>query len=132
MSWGKVKKINSDMTMPLNELFWENKTLVAADTILQSKTSASNTDITMTFIPKFDGTLRAFANAYSPYTGKYFGIGGGGQTIHREELPYSEEWNRTVDFSVKKGVRYSVYCDYATFVKIGGMIIDVNPIEVVE
>lgn len=134
MSWGEVKKINSDMTMPLNELFWENKTLVASDTILQANSGSSRDLRSITFKPKFDGALRVFATAYAPYLNNYFTIKNLDTTekIYERELPYQTDANYNIDISVEKGVTYQVSCDYANNVKIGGSIIDVNPIEVVE
>lgn len=134
MSWGEVKKINSDMTMPLDKLFWENKTLVASDTILQSNSGSSMDFRSITFKPKFDGAVRVLATAYAIYTGNHFIIKNldTSEKIYESDLPYMEDVNFSVDISVKKGVTYRASCASSYGVKIGGMIIDVNPIEVVE
>lgn len=60
MSWAKVKKINSNMSMPLDELIKGQRILGASDAIY-SVVSSSRKEGTYTygsFVPKVNGSIR--------------------------------------------------------------------------
>lgn len=142
MSWGEVKKINSDMSTSLDKLIIGNKKLTASDgtlaVILSGTKSTDDTvfSITLgTFTPKVSGNIR-----FVGYLRSFDGVIRAGLDVKDSSNntitsfhTYSEEFesfsrdiniepNETYTFTLTGGAKYKYV--YALGVKVCGQIVD--------
>lgn len=138
MSWGKVKKINSDMSMPLNELIKGEKVFCASSNTIAISVSKS---ALYSFTPKLDGVIRFFSNVTKNNDNAatvYMYIYENGNLIaHTSAILSSmgETKQLFVDVPIKNGKIYtSFYIDERDAytvddIKIGGQVTDYNYFE---
>ena len=138
MSWAEVKKINSDMSVPLDKLIKGNKRLAASDAVLavivsEEKAISDGKKTFGYFTPKVSGNIRLLANL------KVSGSGGrvrvilskpDGTTVGEvstSNSTYTEVFN---DINIEANLQYEItlicpnYTGRTDMVKILGQVID--------
>ena len=119
MSWAEVMKINSDMTMTLDELIRSQRSLGASDAVMAVPVSS---EITMgstsgryllaTFTPKVNGSVRVLASmkrgSSSDSTAHIYVTENGTDITHfsTRENSYTEVYK---DIKITAGKEYKVY-----------------------
>ena len=140
MSWAEVKKINSDMNVPLDELIKSQRSLGASDAVMAvlvtsqvSQGSGSGSPSLGTFVPKVDGSVRIEINGrrWSSDAGgsvHVFEDGIDKKTIRIDTSSYAVS---TADISVTAGKTYELklYVGYVNSAKICASIIDTSLID---
>lgn len=107
MSWAKVKKINSDMSMPLDELIKGQKRIGASDATYAviSSIPQSGSSYFGSFIPNVDGSIRIIAIGSSTSTTSSGVVTARINGVNNEI--FFDEYNSSkkhLDIAVKKGV----------------------------
>ena len=138
MSWAEVKKINSDMSLPLDKLIKGNKRLAASDAVLavivsEEKSISQSSKILGYFTPKVSGNIRLLANLkvansdYRVYVTLSKPDGTKVGEVFTSNSTYTEVFN---DINIEANLQYKItlrcpnYTGRTDMVKILGQVID--------
>ena len=138
MSWAEVKKINSDMSVPLDKLIKGNKRLAASDAVLavivsEEKFISQSSKILGYFTPKVSGNIRLLANLKVSNSGGRVYVrllnpdGTEVGNVSTSSSTYTEVSN---DINIEANLQYTIalkcanYTGKTDMVKILGQVID--------
>lgn len=142
MSWAKVKKINSNMNVPLDELIIGQKRYVATDTPLlslsngtYSRTKSTSFVTAATFYTELGGTLKfkcSIRNANDDYTAFLEIVDSSGNSIFSESAGPTKLIDNVISVSPNETYYIRIRTGYATYnayiegIIVGGDIVDYN------
>lgn len=119
MSWAEAKKINSDMSVPLDELIKSQRSLGASDAVMAvpvsneiTMGSTSGRYLLATFTPKVNGSVRVLASmraGSASYSTAYIYVTENGTDItsfSTDKGSYTEVYK---DIKITAGKEYKVY-----------------------
>lgn len=140
MSWAEVKKINSDMSVPLDELIKSQRSLGASDAVVavlvSSQVSLGYGDGSPslgTFTPKVNGSVRVEINGrrWNSDLGGYVLVYEDGVSKARISIDTSSYAPSTADIAVTAGKTYELRlgAGYVNSAKICASIIDTSLID---
>lgn len=139
MSWAEVKKINSDMTKPLDKLILEHKGLAASDQVmcvLFNSTDGLNGEKTIgTFTPTVSGSVRILCcgNGVHNVSKAHVRVKDSNNNIVADVVISFDNANDytvySVDMNISKGETYTVVSSgrwNTESIKIGAIVTDTS------